>query len=381
MDLKLFFDSTTVDVDDSANSFQSSIYINRERMPDHEGLDIALIGLQEYRGSEAGQGAIQSADEVRRQLYKLRKGFGDYGIIDLGNFRNGPKLEDTYLRLKEVCAYLMEKDIIPLIFSGSHDNDLGQYLSYEGRGKWVSMLTVDQSLDLEEEGPITTNHINKIIRYNPNYLFSYTHLAHQSYLTAQKDLQLMEQLSFDTIRLGAMKENIKEIEPLIRDADMMSFDLCSLQAFYAPGAIGSKVYGLTGEEACQLCWYAGQNEKLSSMGIYNYDSSLDSDDFKTAFVVSTMIWYFVEGFYHRKGEKNFLSNDYMLYEVHLGGDPENIRFYKSKKSEKWWMEVPNPEGKGVFNRNCMVACSYNDYEKAQSGEVPDRWFNFLHRTQ
>ena len=70
-------------------------------MPDHEGMDIALIGMGEYRGSENSAEA-KSADEVRKQLYQLKKGFGDYGIVDLGNFRNGPKLEDTYLRLKEV---------------------------------------------------------------------------------------------------------------------------------------------------------------------------------------------------------------------------------------------------------------------------------------
>ncbi|MEM6830121.1 MAG: arginase family protein [Bacteroidota bacterium] len=239
---------------------------------------------------------------------------------------------------------------------------------------------MDQKIDMAEDGSSADTHVGKIFKYNPNFLFNYCHLAYQSYLTSQKDVALLEHLSFETVRLGKIKENIKEIEPYVRDADMLSFDMSALQAFYAPGAEGSTVYGLTGEEACQLSWYAGQNEKLSSIGLYNYDTSKDSEDKKNAFVIATMIWYFIEGFYHRKGEKSFNSNDYLLYEVHLGGDPETIRFFKSKKSEKWWMEVPNQEHGGVFNRNRMIACSYNDYERAQKGEVPDRWFSFLMRS-
>lgn len=347
-------------------------------MPDHEGMDIALIGLSEYRG--CNEKADQtSADEIRKQMYRLKRGFGDYAIVDLGNFRNGPTLEDTYLRLKEVCAYLMEKSIIPVLFGGSHDLDLGQYYAYESTEKLISVLNIDNEIDLADEGSASKCHIGRIFKHSPNFLFSYYHLAYQSYLTNQKSIELLEKLSFESVRLGVVKENIKDIEPMVRDADMMSFDLSALQAHYAPGASNSKVYGLTGEEACQLAWYAGQNEKMSSVGFYNYDAYNDSKDQKTAFVVSTMIWYFIEGYYHRKGDKNFKSNDYLMYEVHLGGDPETIRFYKSKLSERWWMEVPNPEAEGLFNRNRMIACNYSDYDLALKGELPDRWMNFYNK--
>lgn len=378
MDLKLFFDPIDIDVDKTPASFQSSIYINRHKMPDHEGLDIALIGIKEYRGSSRKVNP-DSANEIRNQLYRLKKGFGEYGIIDLGNFRNGPTVDDTYLRLKEVCAYLMDKGIIPILFGGSQDMDVGQYYSFETAEKLVSVLNVDNKMDFDEGKTNEDVHIGKILKHSPNYLFSYYHLAYQSYLTNQKELELIEKLSFEAVRLGVVKENIKEIEPMIRDADMMTFDMSALQAFYAPGAFDSKVYGLTGEEACQLWWYAGQNEKMSSVGVYNYNADEDDDDRRTAFVISTMIWYFIEGYYHRKGDKNFKSNDYLMYEVHLGGEPDTIRFYKSKLSERWWMEVPNPDGSGLFNRNRMLACNYSDYELALKGEVPDRWINFFNK--
>ncbi len=376
MDLKLFFDPIEMDVDQLLNSFQSFIFINRYKMPNHEGMDIALIGLCEYRGAGTSATNNNSINEVRKELYKLKKGFGNYRIIDLGNLRNGPTLEETYLRIKEVCRYLMEKDIIPVLFGGTHDLDLGQYYGYESLKKLISVLVIDNQMDFDESQVQTKGHLSKIFKYRPNYLFSYYHLAYQSYLTDQNSIELLEKLSFEAIRLGVVKENIKNIEPMIRDTDMMSFDLSALQNLYVPAASDSKIYGLTGEEACQLSWYAGQNEKMSSVGFYNYDASQDSEKRQTAFVLSTMIWYFIEGYYHRKGDKNFKSNDYLMYEVHLGRTPETIRFYQSKLSQRWWMEILNLGSKTGFNRPRMIACNYSDYETALKGEVPDRWINF-----
>jgi len=377
VDLKLFFDPTEVDADKSSSSFQSSIYVNHHKMPDHDGLSIALIGLNEYRGNKDENSDPKSADRIREQLYKLKKGFGDYDIIDLGNLRNGPTLEDTYLRLKEVCAYLMNKRIIPILFGGTHDLDLGQYYAYEDSEKLISVLNIDSKLDLEGDKEINS-HLDKIFKHSPNYLFNYYHLAYQSYLINPQQLELFDRLSFEALRLGAIKENIREMEPVIRDADMLTFDISAIQNLYVPGAIDAKVYGLTGEEACQLMWYSGQNEKLSSVGLYNYDFRQDIDN-KTAFVLSTMIWYFIEGFHHRRGDKNFMSNDYLRYEVHIGGNPDTIRFYKSKLSERWWMEVPSSESQGLFDRSRMLACSYTDYKIALKGEVPDRWISFYNK--
>ncbi len=382
MDLKLFFDpiSPSIVIDKSSGaSIGHSIYINQEKMPDFEGFDIAIIGLQESRGEQEPnrKGVSEATDAVRRSFYELKKGSGSLKVVDLGNFRNGPELEDTYLRLKEVCGYLMEQNILPVLIGGSHDLDMGQYMAYENRDKLITVLTVDNKFDLldpKEHGP-AASHIHRIIKHDPNYLFNYYHLAYQSYLVGSAESDLLEQLGFEAIRLGMLKENVKDLEPVVRDADMMSFDISALQAQYCSGAVDPKVYGLTGEEACQLCWYAGLNDKLSSLGIYGYDHTKDTTDHQTAFVVATMLWYFIEGFYNRKGEKHFQSNDYLVYEVSLGGEPSSIKFYKSKTSEKWWMEVPHPEDQVGFMRSRMIPCNYSDYELALKGEVPNRWLN------
>ncbi len=380
MDLKLFFDpiSAEIEVDRlPSSSIAHSMYINRAQLPDLDDRDMAIIGLLENRGAaeEHQKGIVRSADEIRNSFYKLKKGAGKLRIVDLGNFRNGPELTDTYQRLQEVCGYLMENNILPVLIGGSHDLDLGQYQAYENQDKLITVLNVDNKLDLADpkDNLAADAHIHRLFKHDPNFLFNYYQLGHQSYLVDVKEAELIERLYFEAVRLGVVKENIKELEPIVRDADMMSFDVSALQAHYSPGAVESKVYGLTGEEACQLCWYAGLNDKLSSVGFYSYDVDKDTDDRKTAFVIGTMIWYFIEGFYNRKGDKNFRSNDYLVYEVPLGGEPSSIKFYKSKLSEKWWMEVPHPEESSGFLRSRMIPCNYSDYETALEGEVPNRW--------
>lgn len=386
MDLKLFFDPLPESFDlkhQSGSDLIHSVYLNKERMPDLDGFQLALIGIQEARGAEEEhqKGLSLAANEVRRSLFTLKKGRGSAKLVDLGNFRNGPELEDTYLRLKEVVGYLLTQNIFPILIGGSHNVDLGQYFAYEGFDKQVTLLHIDNRLDLEDPktGLPDRSHIHRIIRHEPNYLFNYYQLAHQSYLVDPAEADLLERLHFESLRLGVLKENIKDLEPVIRDADMISCDISALQSHYCPGAIDSKVYGLSGEEACQLFWYAGLNDKLSSLGIYGYDVNKDTEDRKTAFVIASMLWYFIEGVTSRKGDRNFRSNDFLIYEVSLGGDPASIKFYKSKSTEKWWMEVPHPEDRGGFLRSRMVPCGYSDYEIALSGEVPDRWIRTYSR--
>ncbi len=380
MDLKLFFNPIGKEIAVNSitpSSLANSLYINEEAFPETDEMDIAIIGLQEARGAEEvnQEGISRSADEIRKQLYSLKRGSGNLKVIDLGNFRNGPELEDSYQRLKEVSAFLMEENILPLIIGGSHNMDIGQYLGYESQDKLITLLSIDNKLDLGDPktGIPNQSHVHRIFKHDPNYLFNYSQLGYQSYLVDQRETELLEKLYFEAVRLGLIKENVQELEPTIRDADMISFDLSALQAHYAPGGTDSKVYGLTGEEACQICWYAGLNDKLSSIGFYGYDVNKDTEDHKSSFVVATMIWYFLEGFYNRKGDKNFHSDDYLIYEVSIGGDPASIKFHKSKISEKWWMEIPNPNEETGFIKSHMIPCSYSDYETALKGEVPNKW--------
>lgn len=379
MDLKIFFtavEEKLFEGIENRNFFFHSIRINHESMPVFSGADLALFGLPNLTNVDDQTKIWNAADEVRNKLYRLKKGTGTYRIIDLGNLNPGISLDETYLRIKEVCETLIDNNVLPVLIGGTHDMDIGQFRAYEEMQKLVSILNVDATLDMneEEKAENNTTHVHNILLYEPNFLFNYSHLGYQSYLIDPLHIGLLEKLYFEAYRLGHLREHINEMEPIIRDADMMSFDIGAIKSVDAPGTNDPKPFGLSGEEACQICWYAGLNEKLSSVGFYEYYPEFDDQYKKTATVIATMIWYFVEGFYNRKNELNFKTNDYIKYVVSMPSDPETIIFYKSKLSEKWWLEVPYPD-QSKYDRNCIVPCNYNDYESASEGQVPDRWIN------
>lgn len=379
MDLTIFFSplDEALAGDGPASSIGKNISLYVNKMPEYRGAHMAIIGINETRGGVSQQG--HGPDEIRRKLYQLRKGNGQYRIVDLGNLNPGHDLDESHLRLSEVCRILLENNVLPIIIGGSHDLDYGQYTAYQSLEKLVSFLNVDAFLDIEDnkQTPLHRQHIHKILMHEPNYLFSYTHLAYQSYLIDPLSVTVLEKLYFEAFRVGQMRTNLAEMEPVVRNADLLSFDITAIRSADAPGSSFTQPFGLTGEEACQICWYAGLNEKLSSIGFYEYNPELDDTRRKTASVVATMIWYFIEGYYQRKNEQNVKSNDFLKYVVSMRGEPEVLTFYKSKLSEKWWMEVPYPNGKERYSRNSLVPCSYSDYQTAVKGEVPERYINTL----
>ena len=89
-----------------------------------------------------------------------------------------------------------------------------------------------------------------------------------------------------------------------------------------------------------------------------------------------MIWYFTEGVSQRKEDfPKSSTRKYVKYTIHLNEDEHELIFYKSPKSDRWWVEVPYPDGKEAkYFRHLIVPCTYEDYQNASNGEMPDIWW-------
>ncbi|ARS36630.1 formimidoylglutamase [Pontibacter actiniarum] len=380
MNLSIFFEPLNEDIFAPLNKPRTlGSYISRfvSKFPDWRSADIAILGVNETRGRNSEEQSEPSTTEaparlVRRKLYSLNKGSGRCQLVDLGNLRPGITLEDTYLRLKEIVEVLISHNTIPVIIGGSQDLEYGQFMGYEHLDRVVNMVTVDSSVDMTEDtlAPPNKKQLRQILMHEPNYLFSLGQIGYQSYLVEPEVMGTFEKMHFEAYRVGEVHRNVQEMEPVVRVADLLTFDISAIRHQDAPACEPVNPFGLTGEEACQICWYAGLNDTLTSLGIYEYNPELDEREL-TAMTVATMIWYFVEGFYHRKNETNFSSKHFTKYAVAFAEDnPDRMIFYKSKNSEKWWLEVePLSSEKG----SRIVPCSYEDYLQATKGEVPNRW--------
>lgn len=360
MNLKLFFTQPEQEFDLPGNAIGQAFQPLQGQGFDISKMDMALVGIN-TRGE---------ADLIRAKLYSLKRSNATYKLADLGNLQPGSDKEQTRERVREVCEFLLAQNVIPVLVGGNHDLALGQYLSYETQEKLVSVMNVDAFLDMETEGLESNQFLDQLLTHQPNYLFSYSHMAHQSYLIDPDALNALDKLYFESMRLGELRYDIKQAEPLIRLADMMSFDISAIRSSDAPGSPNAQPFGLSGEEACQLCWYAGMNEKMTSIGFHEYHPSLDDDALKTASVIATMIWYFIDGVYNRKDSGNFGSNDYLKYVVSMQGTDDTLEFYKSKLTDKWWMVVSYGD---KHREQAIIPCSYEDYKTATHGDFPERW--------
>lgn len=358
----------------------SKIEVYQDRFPDLDDhqFDIAIIGVLEGRNSQNNDGTAKAPDYFRKKFYALNEGNYNTRIVDLGNIKAGHSVSDTYVALKLVVSELIKLDILPIIIGGSQDLTYPQFMAYEDLEQKVDLLVVDSHFDLDENEDDTIetsskSYLNKIFLHQPNYLFNFSNIGYQTFFVNQESLKLMDKLYFDVHRLGDFRNNVSVAEPIIRNANMLSFDISAIRSSDAPGNANASPNGFYGEEACQIARYAGMNDKLSSIGFYEYNPEFDGRG-QTAMLLSQMVWYFIDGFYNRKKEMPLLpKSQYIIYRTSLKDGSHELVFVKSKKTDRWWMQVPYPSAGSKNERHHLVPCRYEDYQMANSGEMPDLW--------
>lgn len=381
MDISVFLDPIDPARFDNANQKNSigqivKKFTEREKFPDYEGYNIALLGVGEDRGSVKNDGTGRAPDIIREKFYELKSSGHPYKIIDLGNLKLGATLNDTYAAVSAIIIELLKEKILPVILGGSQDLTYAQYIAYQKLEETVNIVSVDSSFDLgTTEQPVNSvSFLGKIVLHEPNFLFNFSNIGYQTYFVGHDQIELMNKLFFDAYRLGQVRNDLEEVEPVVRNADIMSFDISAIRQSDAPGNGNATPNGFYGEEACRIARYAGLSDKLSSFGIYEINPLFDNHD-QTSHLAAQMIWYFIDGYYNRKKDvpvKNQTS--FIKYRVPLKKEDQEIVFYKSNKSQRWWMEVPYQTNKVRYERHHLVPCSYRDYETALREEMPDRWW-------
>jgi len=356
---------------------QITQHIAGKQFPDISTCQVAIIGVEESRYAAKNAAGSGGPDFVRQCLYNLHEGPFKLEITDLGNIMQGHTVEDTYTALTEVLVELLEKKITPIIIGGSQDLTYGCYKAYEKLKRIINIVAVDKQFDLgtEENSMTSESYLRKIIVQQPNYLFNYSNIGYQSYHVDQAAIKLMENMFFDVSRLGVVRSDLHETEPLIRNTDLLTFDIGAIRAGDAPGHAAAGPNGFYGDEACQIARYAGLSEKLTAIGFFEYNPKFDQRGF-TANLIAQMIWYFLEGFYNRKNEDPAVNmDDFIKYYVPVNSTEEGIVFYRSKKTDRWWMEIGAKLNiKNEYRRHNLIPCSFKDYNTATENDIPDRWW-------
>jgi arginase family enzyme len=344
------------------------IEIFTEELPNIEKTDIILLGITECRGNGYFETDHNAANIIRRHLYGLHYWHTDISIADMGNVKQGASIKDSYAAIKTILAELLRLNKTVLLLGGSHDVTLAQYYAYTELEMQIEATCVDAMIDLRGESPIRSeNFLMEMLTGEPNMVRHYNHIAFQSYFVHPRMLETMDKLRFDCYRVGTITENIDEMEPVLRNTHLLSFDVNAIKHSDSP-ANKTCPNGLTGIEACMLTRFAGMSSGLSSMGIYGYRPQDDVDEL-TAKQISQMIWYFIDGKNRCKQESDMNERN-NFNEYHTAFTEVETVFLQSKRTNRWWMQMPDKS---------FIACSYNDYVKASNNEIPERWLRVQER--
>lgn len=378
MDLTVYFQPYNSQRPRKAGSMGTIIdQYSGEDFPNWQVAHMCIIGVQEDRKAGENQGCALAPDVFRKYFYDLQVPDEPVSIADLGNIAPGASYDDTMYALRDVCAELIKNEVIPIIIGGSQDLTYAVYQGFEKAEQTVNLVTIDQRLDFggRDEGFDSKNYLNQIILHQPNYLFNYSNLGHQRFLVEKELLELVGKMYFDVHRLGMLNESILRAEPIIRNADLISVDMGVVRHSDAPGVAHSGPNGLYGEQLCQLGRFAGMSDKVTALGLFEYNPEYDRREM-TAHLLAQMAWCFAEGVGHRKNDfPKGPKDEYLKYIVAVPEARDNITFYKSPKSDRWWMDVPYPAGmKNKYERHHLVPCTYEDYQRATNEEIPDLWW-------
>ena len=329
----------------------------------------AILGIPEGRTSSCpslGEGA----DAIRKHLYTLSLLADDFTIIDLGNIKNGKDPADTFAAVKMVAEELSAFKIPVLILGGSQD--ITEPLISGSGKKELTIAIIDDRIDNSLNHNCANDEIfinNLPFRTNINLI------GGQSYFMGENGREdVSESFNGKIVTLGELRSDIREMEPLLRETDMVSFDFGAMKLSEAPGQIHLSPNGLTGEEACQLSWYAGMATAPVWFGLFGYAPSLDPLA-SGGMMAAQIAWYFLNGI-SKKIDKAPLdeATDFIHYHIQLDELEEPISFLKHPITKRWWMEVPSEDCDYFPLR---IPCSKKDYKKACKNQIPSRWWNYF----
>ena len=376
-DISIYFTPIEIDQIKKEGTIGNNIEIFTEgNFPELKKDGIAIIYVPEFRNGEI-QFQGKSNDTFRSYLYTLFNGLDwTKQIYDLGTILPGNEIDDTYFAVSQVTAELVQNNIIPIVIGGTQDLTFAIYKGYEKLEQMINICSIDNKLDLgnPEEEITKDGFLSHLLTHRPCYLFNHANIGCQAPLVSKNEFELFDKLYFDMVRLGEFNSDFKIAEPHLRNADILSLDLESLRCSDFRGEHYNSPNGFYSEQICQITKYAGISDKLTSFGIFNYYPIGNSKSVNH--LIAQFIWYFIDGVSQRKGDFPIGSKkDYTKFSVNLEDFQEELIFYKSDKSDRWWMEVPYPPQQGIkFERHHLIPCDLRDYEKAMKNEVPNLWW-------
>ena len=199
---------------------------------DYNKIDIAIIGIKEYRNSVEVKSNFIDLDEFRTELYSLYYGDWNVNILDLGDLINGDNYNDTYFAFKTISDELLRQNVKLIIVGGGNDFAFPLYQSLSKINSSLNISSVDNRFDFGkiDKDFNSNSYMSKIIFEKNNSLNHFCNIGYQTFLNSQEEMDLLNNLNFEFHRIGKINRDIQAVEPLLRETHLLSIDFKSIKA-------------------------------------------------------------------------------------------------------------------------------------------------------
>jgi formiminoglutamase len=327
--------------------------------------DVAIVGVPVYNGKYIKN---STPDNIRKILYRLAGFNNTLKIADLGNLKPATSFKGTLLALRDVVEYLREVNVVTVVLGGTQELTAGICEAWKN-DRFFWLAAVDATLDIKKgtETFDSTNYLSRIFKNIPN-LFHFNLIGYQTHLIGEKLIGRTKAVG-EHLRLGQLRDDFARAELLLRNTDVLSFDMGALKFADAPSTFQKNPNGLRGDEACQLARYAGLSPKLSTFGLFDIAENKNPENAITVHLAAEIVWYFLDGLSGRR-----VPGERTVYKVEIEGLEHPVIFLHEKETDRWWFEVQSVSGETL-----EVACTEYDYRQAAANEIPGRWLMFIQK--
>ena len=343
------------------NQFGSKLKINgRENLSSLESLDIVIFSINEYRFNSGIQKSFNANKDFRKKLYSLYYGNWDLNIYDLGDLENGNLVSDTQFALTKILDFFSKNKILVITIGGSQNLLFNMYSSLKVTLQKINLVSVDNKIDFSKNNE---SFLSKIIMDENNKLANFSNIGYQKHLASVSENKLLDKMYFESINLGKIKSNLAEAEPILRDSDIVSFNINSVKSGDLNNA-HQYPNGLSSYELCSLSRFSGLSSRVNIVSFFeNWDLSIMNS------LLAESTWYVIDGYSARINENPINDvSDFIYYHIEL--DNYKFKFYRSKLSDRWWVEFLNDELISI--QKDIISCTCDDYNNCKNSVIPER---------
>ena len=111
--------------------------------PDFQKSEVAIFGVNDYRGVLFEADFNLDMDAIRESFYALYVGNWNLRILDLGDLILGEDLSDTYFAISDLISNLISDGVVPIIIGGGQDLCYPIYKSYDSFNKGINICSID----------------------------------------------------------------------------------------------------------------------------------------------------------------------------------------------------------------------------------------------